>query len=187
MSMVTETDIDTFTANNITHVLASPKGESYVNIYYEIVLPVLNELPRFLEKNGYVNPTDPLNLPLQDAYNFEGDIFAYFKAFPKKQALFNTHMTLQHSHKTNWDVLCSLLQKKQPVAGEALFIDIGGGTGHQCRGVRKRFPDNIGEIILQDLPQVIASSESSPGVTNMAYDIFTPQPITGRFDRPFGK
>ncbi|KAJ5238773.1 o-methyltransferase-like protein [Penicillium chermesinum] len=183
VSMLTEVDVDTFAANNITKVLASPKGESYVRVYYELVSPVFYELPKFLERTGYVNPTNPSELPLQDAYGFDGDMFAYFETFPQKQALFNTHMELQRNLITNWDTLCSLIRSKHPVPGEVLFVDVGGGNGHQSRRIRAELPDVPGEMILQDLPQVMASAESITGVTKMNYDIFTPQPVRGKLVR----
>jgi demethylsterigmatocystin 6-O-methyltransferase len=181
--MITEIDVDTFAANNITKVLASSKGESYIRVYYELVSPVFYELPKFLEKTGYVNPTNPSELPLQDAYGFDGDMFAYFKTFPQKQALFNTHMELQRNLITNWGTLCSLIRSRQLVPGEVLFVDVGGGTGHQSRRIRAELPDIPGEMILQDLPQVIANVGPIPGVTKMNYDIFTPQPVRGKLVR----
>ncbi|PYH88929.1 O-methyl transferase B [Aspergillus ellipticus CBS 707.79] len=177
VAMIAEFDTDTFTANTVTRVLASPKGESYVNLYYELIFPVMYELPAFLERTGHVNPTDQSHLPMQTAYGWEGDLFAYFKAFPAKAALFDMHMQVQRDLTTNWARLDALIQSKPARADEILFVDVGGGAGHQCQRFRERFPDLPGRMVLQDLPQVIQGARSIPGVENMGYNIFTPQPL----------
>ncbi|PWY67951.1 o-methyltransferas-like protein [Aspergillus heteromorphus CBS 117.55] len=179
VAMVAEVDADTFTANRVTHVLASRKGKNYVRVHYELVAPAMYELPRFLQRTGYVNPTDPLHLPLQDAFHWEGDLFAYFKAFPTKAALFDEHMQVQRDRITNWDKLSALVQSKQSVPGDILFVDVGGGVGHQSRRFREAFPNLQGRMIVEDLPEVMQAAKDIPGVEKLGYNFFTPQPVKG--------
>ena len=65
-----------------------------------------------------------------------------------------------------------------------LFVDVGGGVGHQCLALRSRFPDLKRRIILQDLPDVLARAAPVEGVERMAHDIWTEQPVRGMRSSP---
>ena len=60
-----------------------------------------------------------------------------------------------------------------------LFIDVGGGVGHQCLALKERFPDVQGRVVLQDRPEVIEHSLPIEGVEKEPYDFWTPEPIKG--------
>jgi demethylsterigmatocystin 6-O-methyltransferase len=137
-------------------------------------------MPRFFKKRGYVTPTDPSNVPLQDAFNFKGDIFALAEAFPEKGELFDRHMKLSRDCFTNWSNITSILQEReQSHADEVVFVDVGGGVGHQCARLKAHYPNLSGRVVLQDLERVIHNASPIPGIEMMAYDIFTVQPIKG--------
>lgn len=61
-----------------------------------------------------------------------------------------------------------------------IYVNVGGGIGHQCAQFKELFPEVPGRVILQDLPHSIAKAIPTPGVENMAYDFFQPQPIQGK-------
>ncbi|KAL2816681.1 O-methyl transferase B [Aspergillus granulosus] len=176
--MIAEVGTNTFAKNNVTRALASEKGENYIDVFYEMVIPTIHELPRFLKKTGYRNPEDRYSLPLQDAFNWKGDLFSFFKADPYRQALFNKHMQVQRGSITNWQTMTTLLKTNQS-PDAVLLVDIGGGVGHQCERLRACCPGIQGQIILQDLPEVIKDALSIPGVEVVAHNIFEPQPIRG--------
>lgn len=82
-----------------------------------------------------------------------------------------------------------------PVAGAAegcktddpdsvLYVNIGGGIGHQCKQLKDKYPDLPGRVILQDLPHSIANALDTPGVENMGHNFFEPQPIHGTSSQP---
>lgn len=63
---------------------------------------------------------------------------------------------------------------------------VGGSMGHQCVAVRRKYPDLVGRVVLQDLPETIEKVKVSPlpgfeGTEIMAHDFFTPQPLRGVF------
>jgi hypothetical protein len=61
-----------------------------------------------------------------------------------------------------------------------VFVNVGGGVGHQCAQFKEKFPDVPGRVILQDMPHSIAQALPTPGVENMVHDFFQPQPVKGK-------
>lgn len=62
-----------------------------------------------------------------------------------------------------------------------VFVDVGGGSGHQCAELRSALPNVKGRVILQDTPAVLAHAISGPDVERMEYDYFTEQPVKGAY------
>ena len=60
-----------------------------------------------------------------------------------------------------------------------MFVDIGGGMGHEAVALKKRCPDLPGRFVVQDLPQVVAGLNLDAEVESMAHDFFTIQPLQG--------
>lgn len=62
-----------------------------------------------------------------------------------------------------------------------LFVDIGGGMGHQCLRLRERYPDAPGRVIVQDMPITIGRipKPMPHGVEAMAHTFDDPQPVKG--------
>ena len=64
-------------------------------------------------------------------------------------------------------------------ADAPLFVDLGGGLGHQCIALRERFPELSGRVILQEIPATLPQAIAHDKVEHMAQDFFQPQPIKG--------
>ena len=60
-----------------------------------------------------------------------------------------------------------------------MFVDVGGGRGHEVLELRRRFPGMQGRMILQDRPEVIRTIHETDGMEVMEYDFFKPQPAKG--------
>lgn len=58
-----------------------------------------------------------------------------------------------------------------------VVVGIGDNVGHQCAEFKKKFPKAPGHAVLQDFPGPIEMALSTPGVENVAHDMFKPQPI----------
>ncbi|KAL4811693.1 O-methyl transferase B [Aspergillus spinulosporus] len=178
MNMVDQLAPEIFSANNVTRALQSPKGENFVEMYYQVLMPLFYELPKYLGRTSYTDPTGSSRLPFHDAVKWEGDPFTYTDAFPEKGALADSHMQFCGNNLTNWENVFSLMDPKTP-PDDILFVDVGGGLGHQCARLRAHYPNLKGRMIVQDRKRVIDARAPTQGVEKMVHDIFEPQPILG--------
>jgi demethylsterigmatocystin 6-O-methyltransferase len=62
---------------------------------------------------------------------------------------------------------------------DVIFVDVGGGVGHQCAALREKYPELTGRVIVQDLGHSIDGQHIATGVEGMAHDFFHTQPVKG--------
>ena len=94
---------------------------------------------------------------------------------------FGLWMSVQRTGQKSWlDVfpLANLCSCKDNLEAP-LFVDIGGGTGHQCLALQARLPNERRRLIVQDLPAVLAQSESVSGIEQVPFDFWTEEPVGG--------
>lgn len=138
-----------------------------------------------MHKTGYRNPTNALQTAFQDAWKTPLHTFQWFGEHPKHLTYFNDYMALRRRAEQTWLTV-------YPVADEAagwdardntraVYVNIGGGVGHQCAQFKARYPHLPGRIVLQDLPHTVAHALPTPGVENMGHDFFEEQPIKGEY------
>jgi hypothetical protein len=141
-------------------------------------------LPAFFKKTAYKDPVDELHASFQDAFQTELPVFAWFASHPNHLAPFNEYMKLRRRPTVSWLTVYPVLDQVKTWDSErAVFVNIGGGVGHQCAEFKQKFPDVPGKVILQDLPHSIAAALPTPGVENMVHDFFEPQPVRGKRPR----
>ena len=90
-------------------------------------------------------------------------------------------MSAQRTGKRSWlDAFpLELLRDKEGSLSTPLFVDVGGGIGHQCIALKARLPGLTRRIILQDLPTVLSRAQSAPGIEHMPHDFWDEQPVRG--------
>ena len=90
-------------------------------------------------------------------------------------------MTIQRFDMPTWLDKYPYQDKSSGLAPQqTLFVDVGGGLGHQSAALRKALPEDVtAPIVVQDQPQMVAQALQTPGVENTGHDFFTPQPIKG--------
>lgn len=142
--------------------------------------PLYQELPGFLAKIKYQDITDNTNTVHQVAHKTPLPAFLWFMEHPQAAGYFNEFML--HRRKDQvicWDVY-PVEQETQGWKSDAtVLVDIGGNIGHQCAEFKKKYPTVPGHVVLQDLPGPIGMALSTPGVENVAHDMFKPQPVKG--------
>ncbi|KAL6715993.1 hypothetical protein ACLMJK_006955 [Lecanora helva] len=179
--MIQELAEDTWSASNITRTLSVPAFKAGLHHHQHSLMPAYQALPEFLAETRYQNPSDSANSPFQKGHATDLLPWIWLQTKPANRDAFGQWIGASHEIKNVFlDVfpfereLCTDTKPETP-----LFIDIGGGFGHQCMLVRKRFPNTLGRVILQDLPEVIAQVPPVTGVEPMAHNFLTEQPIKG--------
>lgn len=145
-------------------------------------MQISTKLFEYFENNGYKNPEDAFEAPFQFAYDTKQHYFDWLQTQPEAQSAFNSVMTFsQQLRGKNWFEIYPVAEKLNSSSDRALLVDIGGGVGHDVIAFRKRFPDMVGELVVQDLPQVIESIDGAlpDGIVAIGHNMFEPQPIRG--------
>ncbi|MCJ1313932.1 hypothetical protein MMC25_007612 [Agyrium rufum] len=178
-AIINESGKDTFAPNDMTKTLADPGNQAGIWHYFETVGPQFQAIPSFLKETKYQNPTDIFHTVLQHAFKTDLPAFQWFPQHPEAFATFNQHMASRRID-TSWlDVFPVEAETKGWSPEAPVFVDVGGGIGHQCAGLKGKYPDLPGRVYVQDLPHCIDHAIKAPGVEAMVYDFFTPQPIKG--------
>lgn len=147
---------------------------------FETIGPLYQEMPRFLKKTKYQNPSDHYHSVFQDAWKTELGAFEWFKYHPMNLEYFNQYMAFRREGAETWLSVYPVEEEAKLWDPEApVFVNVGGGIGHQCAEFKAHYPQVAGRVILQDLPHTIDRALQTPGVENMAHNFFESQPIRG--------
>ena len=142
--------------------------------------PVYQALPSFLKQSKYSALVDGNKTPFQEAFKTDLGAYQWLGTHPENLEYLNQYMSSRRTAAESWLSVYPIEEEtKFCQAAAPLFVNIGGGIGHQCAEFRKRYPNIPGKVILQDLSQTIKGALNTPGVENMSYDFFTPQPVQG--------
>lgn len=113
-------------------------------------------------------------------HNTDLDCYSWIEQRPTLEAAFHGFMEVQLASLPDFltvfpfDDYVGTSTPETPV-----FVDVGGGTGHQAELVRKKFPYLQGRVILQDRPDALAKAVIDGSIEKMPYDYLTPQPVKG--------
>ena len=164
----------------MTKALAYPGNQAGIRHYFDTVGPVYQEMPKFLEKIKYQNITDTNKTVWQDAWKTEEPVFIWYPKHPEMFAYFNEHMASRREAMTTWLDVYPVEQETKGWDPEApVFVDVGGGIGHQCAELKDKYPKLPGKVFLQELPHCIDQAKPTSGVVNMVHNFFEVQPIKG--------
>ncbi|KAF2232272.1 o-methyltransferas-like protein [Viridothelium virens] len=181
LSMVKEVDAGVWAASRLTATLATPGIAAGLLNNHVNLGRVWLEFPTFLEKNKYQTVADPRHCVFSEAHQGR-PAFEWLEENPTNAQIFSLFMTQQRFAQKNWldgfpfeEVVC----KGESDSKRPLFVDVGGGRGHQCEAVLARFPYLAGRVILEDQASMLSDALSIEGVRKIAIDLFKEQPIKG--------
>lgn len=144
-------------------------------------------IPEFLKKTNYRNPTSPTETAFQLGYDTDLSFFGHVQKEPLTAKQFNNHMAAYSQGRVRWSDGGFYPVQKQLVDNTAignqdvLLVDMGGSFGHDLSHFRRKWPRVPGRLILQDLPEVVASVNGlHPSIEVTGHDFFTEQPVKGR-------
>ncbi|KAI1387231.1 S-adenosyl-L-methionine-dependent methyltransferase [Hypoxylon trugodes] len=178
--IIQETGEDEFTANAVTRTLARPGFKAGIAHTFMVVMPCLQETPKYLADTRYANPTDVFHSPFQIAHKTDKPSYVWGMEQPELMANFNVWMAEQHLDQKTWLDVFDFAQHVGNSADDSLiFVDIGGGMGQQCALLKERHPHVLGRVVLQDQPFVIPYAVPVDGVEKQEFDLWTEQPLKG--------
>ena len=153
---------------------------------YDLFFPIGAVLPQYMRETGFHQfPTrSEEKNPFVYAHNLS--LWDFFDKHPQDRKDLDEYLAVRRKGLNQWYEMfpvASILGpnlKRDPKA--VLFVDVGGGKGHEARKLREAHPELPGRLILQDLPSMIDRVREDPpkGVEFMPYDFFTPQPVKGQ-------
>ncbi|KAK7979921.1 nitrogen metabolite repression-(nmr)-responsible protein [Apiospora arundinis] len=107
------------------------------------------------------------------------DFYTWMETHPASQAAFHRFMEAQFSSLPTWLDVFDFKSELGSAAGptDVMIVDVGGGNGSQCAGLKKAWPDMPGKMILQDKPQVLERALDIEGMEKMGHDFMIEQPV----------
>jgi demethylsterigmatocystin 6-O-methyltransferase len=145
---------------------------------FDSIGPAINALPDYLKEKKYQDIIDAADCPLQKAHATDLPAFLWVQTRPENFKHFNNFMTVQHMGLNSWLDLYPYQEKVKSLHSpdQPLFVDVGGGLGHQSVAFREAVGDIPNKIVLQDLDPVLAHAIKHPGVEIVPQDFYQPQP-----------
>lgn len=169
----------------------------YTNKYItksDVHYQVFPKLAEFLAENKYRSPDDVDSAPFQMAMNTNEHFFEWLGKREKQQEAFNCLMQSSRGRKypVKWPEIFPVRNRFSQFQGVNAskgiqYVDIGGGVGQEIETLVDTIPDISGLFILQDIPEVVASSSLDERVPShetqqfqlMGHNFFQPQPVKG--------
>ncbi|KAK8117738.1 uncharacterized protein PG998_006019 [Apiospora kogelbergensis] len=151
----------------------SEVGEGQFNISG----PVYQALPAYLEEIKYQSPSGGY-LAWNKAYGTDQPFFDWVREHPDELDWFSKLMSVPRNG--DWLDVFDIDQAAKSATGSSnkpVFVDVGGGLGHQSARLVNRFPQLKGHVVHQDKDTTIQLAGKLEGVDSRAHDFFTPQTV----------
>lgn len=178
---VAETSVDTYEANRTTELMVNQGGDALMIHTFDNVGPCIREMPDFFRNNGFQDVNSVTNTPGTKAFNTDLSLMAYLPSRPDIMPKVHAAMAVQ-PRSVPWFTVFPFAETAAKIGGDGpVFVDVGGGFGHQAAGLVAAFPDLAGKVIVQDLQATIDLIPHvfplPPGVEAQGHDFLTPQPV----------
>ncbi|KAF2187330.1 S-adenosyl-L-methionine-dependent methyltransferase [Zopfia rhizophila CBS 207.26] len=178
-----EVEMDTYATKPLAAVYFSGSPLREAVIHLSTTGTAVAKLPEYFAEKGYKNPDDAFDSPWQYGEQTDLHYFDWLAERPRFQKAFNTVMGIQRQGRgPPWFEFFPVEEKlKVQSPDQTLLVDIGGGIGHDIIGLKQRFPNLLGRLVVEDLPGVIAAVNELPeGIEAVGHDFFQPQPELAR-------
>lgn len=181
--LVSQPEADTYSPNDATRWLATPGAEAGTKHFRTTISKAISALPDFLAKTAYQNPSDPTKCAFNLAFGTKSPAYAWRPEDMSILMAFIEFMKSQRATQRSWMETFPRELMASGAADEerALFVDVGGATGHQCITLRQQWPELKGRVVVQDQQDMIArldrTSIDGLKIEAQVHDFFGPQPV----------
>ncbi|KAI1458808.1 S-adenosyl-L-methionine-dependent methyltransferase [Annulohypoxylon moriforme] len=181
VGIIDETGKGEYRSNNVTKNLATKVAEAGISHCFTTIGPQFQALPSYMKATGYKNPTNELQAVFQTAWKSPHHAFSWYSENPEALGYFNDYMAFRRQPELSWLAVYPVKEETNGLNDPTrpIYVNVGGGVGHQCAQFKEMYPEIIGRVILQDMPHTIEKALPIPGVEPMVHDFFQPQPIKG--------
>lgn len=148
---------------------------------FELHVPINIAMPKFFKGRDFKDITSIRGTAFQKAFDTDLSAFEYMTSHPELAASLAFAMALQNgSSWLDFFPVETVLGEFSPDPEEFLFVDVGGGVGHQALAFKEKYPGLVGRVVVQDLA-IVALSIAKPvdNVEFMEHDFLKEQPIKG--------
>ena len=158
-----------------------PTALLIVHSSYDVEIPAIVRLIPCLNEHGFENPIDASHSAFD--YTYGTSFFDWMKENPATLRCFDSYMAGRRIGKSSWLDYYPIeerLMKGMSPENENFVVDIGGGQGHDLKGLSDKYGDKglPGRLILQDL--VTDTREDGSAIfESMVHNFFDPQPVKG--------
>ncbi|PLB45682.1 S-adenosyl-L-methionine-dependent methyltransferase, partial [Aspergillus steynii IBT 23096] len=176
--LITQTNINEFTANKCTTALADPNIAGMVSYQSEHFGPVFQALPTFLRERDNQPVTSNKDTAFQKAFHTDLTAFEWMCQNPEQLKNLGKLMAIHRDR--HWIETFPVEREVADVSispHQAILVDVGGGYGQQAIAFRQRFPQLPGRVVVQDIPETLKHAAAVDGIEFMAHDFFKHQPI----------
>ncbi|KAI1174692.1 S-adenosyl-L-methionine-dependent methyltransferase [Nemania sp. FL0916] len=154
---------------------------------HDNVLPAYVALPEFLRKNRYQLPVSKTDTSFALGHGSDPTtFFDWLQTHPMNARYFHEFMAVHRTGDHTWlddkKAAATVIDhfQKQDSSDAILFVDIGGGLGHQCKLLQSRYPQLQGRVVLEDLPEVIVKvNPDETSFEKIGMNFFDSQPLKG--------
>lgn len=141
--------------------------------------PITQQIPDFLAETKYQNITENNKTVFNKAFNTDLPAFVWYPNQPERFGNFQKVMTVQRAGAPTFLSAFQFKKELGDFQGKPVFVDVGGGFGHQAMAVKQAFPQLSGKLILQDLPQTLQLVPAIDGIQVMVHNFFESQVVKG--------
>lgn len=178
LGLCAEVGAGRYAANSKTTIMTVPQGITSFKFWVDMAMPTAAKVSDYLRTNNYQNPHD--NRATAFAHAFGSEFWTWLKRNPKHAATFAGFMASRREGRPSWFDIYPVEQELSGPTGEktVTLVDIGGNQGHDLVNLKAKCPNLQGELVLQDLPDVVAKANfNDPSISAMGHNFFDPQPI----------
>ncbi|KAI0871813.1 S-adenosyl-L-methionine-dependent methyltransferase [Hypoxylon argillaceum] len=186
MGMLDEQGPEAYIPNRLTHALACPEYAGSIIFCFDCTQLSFARLPEYLRSIRFQNPQDATSGPFQFANQWEGHAFDWLTGHPEVFQAFHGFVYTLRAHRPSWfdmyPVKDRLIERMNVGGSSSALVDVGGGMGQTLEDFRVHVPEYTGELVLQDLAEVIEVARKQrldARISLQAHDFFTPQPVKG--------
>lgn len=182
---VKELDVNTFAATSTSNAFLDASVSSGLDFWIHLASIGMRNMPQYIRDGNYGNLGIPGKGNFEQANGTGKRLFEWLNEHPEGFRAHTDHLNAFSTDRRGW--LDTYPAQERLLDGSDLtspmLVDIGGGLGRDVLSFERKFPSAKGQLVVQDLPEVIAdlttTLPSDSRVETQGHDFFTSQPIHG--------